>query len=463
MRLKLVLTGALAALGCLGASIGGCSGGGGRVQPSPDPPGPCESAPAQPGWTVNSSVCSNRVKKWTVLNYMNGANDLEEFMTTNVNQMEKVGTTADVNLVVQYKRISPRTGGNGVNRYDDTSSGNWDDTRRFVIDRDSNMSEITSPVVSQRPDCDMGDKASLQEFIEWGVKAFPAENYILIVGNHGSGWRSIGSRSKAVSRGLSYDDTTSNYISTLEMPDAIDLGRVLPGRRWNAFLMDCSLMQMLEVAHEIEGKCDYLVGSEESPPGSGYPYDRFLTTLVNNPAISSRDFALNVIDETWAELGSNSNMTQSVLDMSKVPAIAPELNSLGTSLMGAKATWGSAISDARRLADNYDYPENRDLVDFCRRLTETPTGQTAPRVNDPAVISSAGRVKAAVQNAVIRSYAGSNGNADSNGLAVFLPTPSRYLSIDIDSANLGRGHRFSELAITRAAPGWQNFLASGPN
>jgi hypothetical protein len=447
------LTGALLVLTFFAVGCGG--GDSGRV--TPEPPQPCSSAPAQPGWRVNEAACSSVVKKWTVLNFINGANDLEEFMTLNVNQMETVGTTADVNLVVQYKRISRRTGGNDY----DTSSGNWDDTRRFVIRQDDDFSNITSPVISQRDDCDMGDWRELQEFIEWGVKAFPAERYILVVENHGSGWRSIRSR-RSPTRGLSYDDTTNSFISTLEMPAAIDLGRHLPGRKWDAFLMDCSLMQMLEVAHEIQSKCDYLVGSEESPPGRGYPYDTFLRTLALNPGISARDFALNVIDETWATYGSSSNITQSVLEMSRVPEIAPELNGLGLALMNARSNWGPEIAEARSETERFDYPENGDLVDFCNRLTETPAGQTTPRVNDPAVLNAAGRVRAAVRGAVIRSYAGRGGNADANGIAIFLPTPAQYASIDVSSANIGQSHRYSSLLLSRDAPEWQRFLATGP-
>lgn len=461
MRLNLSVFGACLALGSIAIGVGGCGGGTpDRTLPSPDPPAPCTSAPAQTGWTVNQSACVDRVKKVTVLNFINGANDLEEYMTLNVNQMEQVGTTADVNLVVQYKRISQRTGGADY----DTSSGNWDDTRRYLIQRDSDFSTITSPVLSQRPDCDMGDYRELQNFIEWGVKAFPAERYILVIENHGAGWRSKKTRSTAVpvTRGLSYDDATGNHIDTIEMPQAIDLSRVLPGRKWDALVLDCSLMQMVEVAYEIQGKADWLVGSEESPPGRGYPYHRFLTNLVNNPDMASRDFALNVIDETWAEYGSSTNITQSVLELSKVPAIVPELNALGSALTNAQATWGEKIADARAAAERFDYPENKDIIDFCRRLTENPSGQTTPRVNDTAVINAANRVTAAVRAAVVRSYAGANGNVNANGLAAFISSRREYLTIDIDQAN-GFGQRYSRLAIARDAPNWQNFLATGPN
>ena len=264
-----------------------------------------------------------------------------------------------------------------------------------------------------------------------------------------------------IPRGLSYDDTTSNHIDTIQMPGAIDLSHVLPGRKWDVFVMDCSLMQMLEVGYQIHDKADWLVGSEESPPGRGYPYDTFLGNLARNPSMAAKDFALDVIDQTWATYGSTSNITQSVLDLRKVSAIAPQVNALGAALMNAKSLWGDAISDARSFSERYDYSENKDLIDFTRRLSEIPAGQTTPRVNDPGVLSAAASVKSAVQAAVVKSYAGTGGNGDSHGLAIYIPTPNEYRQIDTDQAN-GFGQRFTELSFSQDAPSWQTFLANGP-
>ena len=459
MKLRLLTSAALATLGISFSLMGGCGGGGGLPPgATPDPGGTGRIVP-QPSWTVQNAVGSQATKKYTILNYVNGANDLEEFMTLNVNQMEMIGSSADVNLVVQYKRISRATGGQDY----DKSSGNWDDTRRFYIARDSDEANITSTVIAQRPDCDMGDKQSLRDFIDWGVQTFPAEKYILIVENHGAGWRSKLTRSvaKFTTRGLSYDDATNNHIDTIQMPEAIDLSHLIPGRKWDVFVMDCSLMQMAEVAYQIRDKADWLVGSQESPPGSGYPYDKFLGNLVRSPGMAPKDFALDVIDQTFATYGASSNITQSVLDMSKVAAIVPALDAFGSALMNAKATWGNDISDARALSESYAYSENKDLIDFTRRLSETPAGQTTPRVNDAGVLSAAANVKSKIQAAVVKFYAGTGGNKDSNGLAIYLPTPTEYRQIDIDQAN-GFGQRFSELSLSQNAPNWQTFLANGP-
>src|SRR5207249_2834038 len=42
--------------------------------------------------------------KWTFLVYLDAANNLRDFGPLNFNQMEQVGSTADVNIVVQWKQ-----------------------------------------------------------------------------------------------------------------------------------------------------------------------------------------------------------------------------------------------------------------------------------------------------------------------------------------------------------------------
>ena len=129
--------------------------------------------------------------------------------------------------------------------------------------------------------------------------------------------------------------------------------------------------------------------------------------------------------------------------------------------MNAKSEWGNEISDARALSESYSYSENKDLIDFTRRISEIPAGQTTPRVNNAGVLQAASAVRTKTQAAVVKFYAGTGGNADSNGLAIYLPTPTEYQQIDIDQAN-GFGQRFTLLDLSIDAPSWQTFLAAGP-
>jgi hypothetical protein len=440
------------------AGVGCGSGGGTKANPTPTPtPGTGPGTGTgrvveQPGWSVNTPTYEQNPKKWTFLVYINGANDLEEFGSLNMNQMEEIGSNDDINLVVQFKRFA--------NRYD-RSNGDWGDTRRFYVVRDSNANLVTTPPLSQHPNKDAGDWRVLREFITWGVTTYPAERYCLVVWNHGAGWRKVNFRSGTPTRGVSYDDITGNHIDTIELPQAITLDGILGnGRKWDVLAFDASLMQMIEVAHEVRDQALFITGSEESPPGEGYPYQLFLADLANNPNMSPRDFSIRIAQRTVESYGPNSNITQSALDASKIGDVTSALNDFGTALYNVRNTYRDNIVYARNTAENYDYPYYRDILDFTRLITDPLPGLSQPPVPDAAVQNAAVRVRNAVRAAVIWE-----GNGDfhpnSNGLSIFLPSPSQYNSLDIDQAN-GYGQRYTALQFAKDAPGWQNFIANGP-
>ena len=161
----------------------------------------------QPGWASSCGVPVQPKRKWTVLLYMNGANDLEEYGTLNINQMEKYGSDKNVTFVAQFKRI------HSTEWWDDTGDGDWSGARRFVVRQDNNSS-VGSPIVSSRADIDMGNPQTLKEFIAWGVQTFPAEHYAIVLWNHGAGWRSK-STTGTRTRGFSYDDEKNTHIDTI--------------------------------------------------------------------------------------------------------------------------------------------------------------------------------------------------------------------------------------------------------
>lgn len=427
------------------AAVAGCGGGGGstNIPPASRLQETGATSP-QPGWSiVGTGADIQPKKKWTVLIFLNGANDLETYGILNMNQLEKIGSTADVNIVVQFKRIGARY---------DNSNGDWSDTRRYYIDRDGDESSITSTLISQKNNVDMGNAATLQEFVNWGVKTFPAERYNLVLWNHGAGWRSVKTRAQRpmVTRGVSYDDVSGNHINTIELPGAV----VHPeGKKWDLLTVDCSLMQMIEVLYEWRNTANYIVGSEESPPGEGYAYDLTMGHLVNNPNIDGKTLGVHYADDTSTRFANQYGITQSVIETSKVAPIVTALNNLGATLMDLKTSFGTEISTARADSTAYEYPENKDLLHFLDQLEI--------QVNDPTLKQRTAAVRAAAKAAIVRNVTTKQFTPSSQGIAAFLPTPSRYKTIDIEQAN-GFGQRFSLLKLAKDAPRWQEFLADGP-
>jgi hypothetical protein len=396
-----------------------------------------------------------------VLVYLDAANDLEVYGTLNVNQMEQIGSTADVNIIVQFKRIKGQY---------DTSDGDWGGTRRYFITRDTDAGHVSSPLLSHRDGLNMGDPQTLQDFVQWGTATFPAQRYCLVLWDHGAGWRAKSLPSSKASsasttdtgRGVAYDDEfqtngNSAHIDTIQLPAGMSLGS---GKKWDLLAFDASLMQMAEVAYQIRDQEAWIVGSEESPPGTGYPYDQILSRLVSNPDMDGKALGAAFAQQMLAANGTDSDITQSVLDASKLAAIVPAMDVLGAALSSAQGAYGAAISDARAASESYVYPENHDFLDFARSLStaDTYTGLTV--TTDPSVRAAVSQAQSAVQAAVVLSVHGSQ-HPRSNGLAIFLPTPRDYAQIDVQQAN-GFGQRYQALAFSQAAPNWTNFLINGP-
>jgi len=178
---------------------------------------------------------------------------------------------------------------------------------------------------------------------------------MLIVWNHGSGWRAPGA---AAGRGISYDYATGNHITTPQLARALGgIGRV------HVYASDACLMQMAEVAYELKDKADYIVGSEETEPVAGYPYDTLLGGLLARPDMSPAELAkltVNSYADYYAKKKTAS--TCSVLKASSLAALREKTDAFARSLMlcGDK----EAFRAARGAALSYAFEDNTDLYDL---------------------------------------------------------------------------------------------------
>ncbi len=150
-----------------------------------------------------------------------------------------------------------------------------------------------------------------------------------------------------------------------------------------------------------------------------------------------------------------------MLDTSKIEPVTQVLNDLGSALLSATSRYGSRIAEACDRCENYSYPQNSDLLDFVRLLLEPESaGTSAPRVPDAAVQNAAARVRLAISASIVKNVRGQL-HPNTQGLAIFLPTPGGFLRTDADQAG-GFGQRYSALSFSKAAPNWQVFLVGGP-
>ncbi len=332
--------------------------------------------------------------KWTVIVWMNASNNLWPDSILNVNQMERVASNPQVRFVVEWKQSTNVDPGSTFNS-----------TRRYLVKQDTTNAIASEIIQDLGPGYDMGSSANLLDFMNWAKTNYPADHYCVVIWNHGNGW------TRALrGRGVSYDDESGNHIDTWQLSQGLGNG-VNDIVAW-----DASLMQQIEVDEEIHDKAALIVGSEESPPEQGYPYDLIFAHLRDNDNLTALALADEFVDETVAFYGNGAglNITQSVIDTSQLSGLVTATSNLADALSANVGSLGTIVPQVRANAQGYDDSTSehrlfRDLYDIGLKLENFG----APA----AVVTAEQAVRTAVTQAVV--HEGHNTNSPgSHGIAI---------------------------------------------
>jgi len=345
------------------------------------------------------------VPKWTFMVYLDADVNLDPYAWLDIHEMEAVGSTANVNIVVLLDRWYKMCGFNGTEIY--YVHQGW--SERVWGDK-TNAYEL-----------DMGDPATLSFFIEYATTNYPADKYALVLWDHGGNWR-----------GVCWDETTLNrdYLTITELKTALTASPVTI----DVLGFDACLMASAEVTYTISlsDKVDVMVASEDYVPGYGYPYDMMLEELAANPYWDASAFGESMVDEyiaSYARTG-NSYATLAAIDLSHIPFLVDDIKGLAAELIANIEKYVDSITAAKNDADRYWFGAYHqggyiDLRDFAQNL-----GYLAPdlRTQTDKIVSDWGSV---VLNA--KCCDGPHIRAGA-GLTIYFPrnrnlyyTPDRYL------------------------------------
>lgn len=363
--------------------------------------------------TLNAPAAQPAQDAWTVLVYVAADNDLEVFGSIDVNEMESVNLPDNVNVVVQMDRIP------GF----DTSNGNWTDTRRGLIQHDSNTSLISSNLASIG-EVNMGNPSTLQDFLSWGVQNYAAQNYALVIWDHGAGLP-----------GVAWDTTSSNdRLSMAEITQAIQ-GANVPNLQLVGF--DACLMAMVEQGYELSTLTDVMVASQQIEPGDGWDYAGFLQQLATNPNSTAEQLGAAIVD-SYGAFYNNRHTLSAIRTEAYTGLVSALTNFTNTVLSNASSQDWDVIGSARDATPYHDdwYRNDRDLGQFMTRI--------ASQVSNTAIANAATGVNNALQSTVIKQING----LGFNGLGIYLPP----FGGNLESSYNGSNYRFVENT------NWDDFL-----
>ena len=310
---------------------------------------------------------------WTVLFYMCGT-DLESESSTepggtyNLEEITKTTPSENVHFVVE-------TG--GCKEWHAADLGldiSTDKLQRYAY------TENGFELVDEQPGASMGDPGPLSDFISWGKKTYPADKYMLIMWDHGSG-----------AHGLLSDELFPNQSGNPSMLTLNEWEQALKdgGVNFELILTDCCLMANLETAQMLAPYAKYLVASEEVFPGKGSASDMWLQYLCSSPGSDGLRVGRMICDMTQQKYKdlrddfTSETLTLSVIDLSKIDAVAAAFDNMFTEIGGmlTDLTTFHEVAYYTSLADTFSYGDMTtgmvDLVDFATKAYQGALSEKA--------------------------------------------------------------------------------------
>lgn len=330
---------------------------------------------------------------WTFLFFVNGDNDLEEYALMDVNELEQVGSTEKVNFLVQLDRST---------RYS-RSDGDWTEARRLRVGKDEDRNAITSPVIENLGEVDSGSASTVVDFVRWGVQNYPAKHYALVIWDHGDGWYIAADDTPR--KGVSWDEGSNREISVADG----DLSELLAGaveatgKPLDLFGVDACLMGLWEVAWVAAPYARTFVGSQDYESAYGWDYDKAFASLAADSALGAPDVGEAIASTFYA----SGDSTQSVTDLTELPALNAALDQLAGALMASESgvdIWGDSVYHSLSYDD-----VNVDLGQLLDGLSGS---------EDPAVAQAAMEARGAYDAVILSNYARRKGT----GLSIYAPS-----------------------------------------
>lgn len=352
---------------------------------------------------------------WSIFVYMCGS-DLESqhgMGTLDLQEMMSVADNPNVNVYVE-------TGGSSVWNSDVPN----DKLTRYKVENGSlQQLEVLD-------NASMGDAETLKSFMDWGKDNYGSDKNMLVMWDHGTGVD-----------GLCVDENYGGDLLSLE-----ELKTVMDSRDYGYEVIgfDCCLMANIETLNIVKNDAKYIVASEETEPGGGWSYDKFISDIAANPGMSGADAGKSICDtyyEQCQEQGVDSMITLSVVDTGKLDNVN---NALGDYMgyvngfvnnaeeygkfvrsVGKTENYGGISSDEEGFFNLFD------IVGIAEKAGNVPSDKKDNLVN-------------AVSDAVVYRINGS-GRKGSNGISIFYPyvfsesaenTVNTYGSV-ADSGNYG--------------------------
>ena len=347
---------------------------------------------------LNFGVAEEAVpRKLTLMVYICGSNlesqnglasdDIKEMITSGVDDRE-------VNILVM-------TGGSSDWRI------HWGTGNNTILEIGNQKLRAVWPSNREERDIalNMGDASTLAFFLQYGATNYPAEDYALILWDHGGGPMNGVCFDELFSKKNTQDSLDLSELRTALSDSPFDSGNPL---EWIGF--DACLMSSAETAFICAPFAKYMIASQETEPGTGWDYS-FLKRA--SEGLRGDEMGKLIIESYMDDSHASELMlTLSCIDLSQMGNVEAATDSLFNNIITILTSeCYSEISNSRRNAKSYGRASTAseyDLVDLFS-LAEQFSSLATDSVND---------LETALENAIVYN----DGNQEnSHGLSLYYP------------------------------------------
>ncbi|MDC0162006.1 clostripain-related cysteine peptidase, partial [Paracoccaceae bacterium] len=379
---------------------------------------------------IDTSITTNSdLNDWTIMVYVAGDNDLHYAAIDDLNEMEAVNLSDGVEIVTLTDLSSNSADWLG-------STTPWTTARQGQIQYDINgynsnywISNPANQIVSQLDDLgelNMGDPATLTNFLNYSTANNPAENYALILWDHGGGLS-----------GVAWDDTNNHdNLNLSEIQTAVSQSNTFStSNPLNLIGYDACLMQTLEFAEGMSDLANVMVAAQEIEPGDGWDYKAFLTKLSLNPDATANTLSEYIVDTYYEFYEGGWGDQLSSIDLTKIDDLMLSMASFNTVCGQISNSDWNIIRQAQENAwnspskDYGQYGDDMDLMQFFKYIEDNSSSSD---------LQSAANVL--VSNLETAIIANSNDNIAGGLSAAFLDSNYATSYYDSYSVNWNESH-----------------------
>ncbi len=457
-------------LGVAGGQQSGLNGSGQKEQNSQSGSG--LQLPGASGSNSEPPEVGEGDETWLVMMYQDADDKiLEQDIYLDLNEAERIGSSPNVHLVSQVDRYKAGYSGDG----------NWSTTKRYYLTYDPDLNRVNSEEIMDLGELNMASGDTLVDFATWAIETYPADNYVLIMSDHGMGWPGGWLDPAPGGRGpdnVALAQSTGDQIFLMELDEALGEIRQRTGiDKFELIGMDACLMAHVEVFDALAPHANYAVASQEVEPALGWAYTGFLAELLADPDVDGASLGKSIVStyidedqritddaarEEWVGRGAfgapspdqlskqlSDDITLTAVDLRQMPQVIDSLNNLAYVLQGDSQR---GVAEARNYAQSFTSVFGRSVPASYLDLGNL-AGLIKNNTRDPEVGQAVDELLASIDNAVVAERHGKK-KPGATGMSVYFPNSQLYRN------RVAGGESYREVAVRFAEESlWDDFLA----